>query len=227
MPIPSIPFPCPALPEEFVIQKLDADCIDSLIQCVQSSFPAPEGEVMAKHLGIFPIDYLAYTHMVCHKALKDGLTYVLYHRPAQEVVCFLISEPLTTAPQYSAAKISPKFKPLIAILEYLDQLYQDFREGEIDDTLHLYMLGTAPHSRQAGYSQMLLEYVLKKAKDHGYKRVLAEATGLGSQGLLEKLGFSVRFEVAYQDFAFEGLRPFEDLKGATHCKLMELCFWDA
>jgi ribosomal protein S18 acetylase RimI-like enzyme len=212
-----------SLPPDLSMKKLTQAELPSLIACVQASFPAPHGEVMARHLGIYPIDYLRYTEKVCAKAVDDDLTYVICHKPTGEVVSFLICEALVSAPQYSTMDISPKFKPLIAILESLDRRYQDDRKEGLDDTLHLYMLGTAPHYRRFGLGEILVTFVSEQARRQGFARIIAEATGPGSQSLFKRLGFTTRFEESYQDYQLGHDKPFEDLTGATHCKLVELC----
>jgi ribosomal protein S18 acetylase RimI-like enzyme len=206
---------------EFAFVKLTQSHLESLIACIQTSFPAPNGEVMAKHLGIFPEDYLSYTEIVCAKAADDGLTYLAYHQPSSEVASFLICETMISAPQYSAMRISPKFRPLIAILEMLDRKYHEYRRGNLDDTLHLYMLGTAPEYRRFGLGRLLISRAIEDARRNGFKRLIAEATGLGSQALLENMGFTCLFEEAYRDYNLDGTQPFKDLTGPTHCKLVE------
>lgn len=201
--------------------KLTEALLPGLFNSVQRCFPAPNGEVMANHLEIFPIDYYSYSEFVCSKALKDKLSYLACDRATQEVVGFLIAEPLATAPAYSQFKISPKFEPLIAILEYLDAEYLELRSGRVEDTLHLYMLGVNDNFRGTGIGQSLVQAMIEEAQKLGYRRIIAEATGFGSQKILRELGFSLSLQVAYADFSWQGHRSFTSMPGPTHCQLVE------
>lgn len=201
--------------------KITEDFLPALFNSAQRCFPAPDGEVMAKHLKIHPIDYYSYNQYVCAKALEDNLSFLAYDRLSQELVGFLIIEPLATAPAYSQFKISPKFGPLIAILEYLDAEYLESRGAEVEDTLHLYMLGVDDNFRGLGIGQSLVQKAISEAQRLGFRRLIAEATGFGSQKLLRDLGFLVRLETAYAEFSWQGHRPFEGMLGPTHCQLVE------
>lgn len=208
---------------DYIIEQLNEFQIPNLINSIQKCFPAPAGETMANHLGIFPIDYFRYSEMVAQKAYDDRLTLVASHATTHEIAGFMISEPLSDMVQYSSKKIPDIMKPLIGILEELDHEYLNSRSNDLGDTIHFYMLGVDPNIRYSGLGYRLAKAAIEAAESHGYKRCIAEATGVGSQAMLSKLGFQTFYEIAYNKFMWEGKYPFAQMKnGPSHCKLMEL-----
>lgn len=204
--------------EAFLLKEAD---YEQLVLCVQRSFPEPDGEIMARVLGISAAEYLPYSERVCRKAVRDGLSVGLRNRDTGRVVAFLIGEDFASAPLYSEMTLSHRFQPLLCLLEQLDEWYRE-RYGVVPGRIfHSYMLGVEPGHAGRGLATLVARESERLARARGFERVLAEATGVGSQRVTEKLGYTRRFGIEYRSYLFEGERVFASIEAPTHCWLVE------
>jgi len=175
---------------------------------------------MARILDIRPEDYLSFTRMVCEKAVTEKLSWVALAE-SNKVVGFCISEPMSTAPLYSDFNLNPKFFPLFALLEELDNRYLITTTTDPEEIFHLYMLGVLPAYSGYGIGRELLKGSINFAREKGFTIAVAEATGAVSQSLCRSLGFETKASVAYDSFVFAGRRPFRDVSEPRCCTLVE------
>jgi GNAT superfamily N-acetyltransferase len=80
---------------------------------------------------------------------------------------------------------------LIAILE--DQIVAcGGLQLEFDSTLHIARMSTKPEFRGCGLAQLILEQLIKEARDRGFKRLLLEtnSTWGNAMQVYEKAGFT-------------------------------------
>jgi len=194
--------------------------LESLIECVQQSFPFPEGETMASRLGIRPEEYLPFTQLVCETAVADKLSWLALDE-SENVLGFCIAEPMCKAPRYSDLELGPKFSALFALLEELDNRYLSTTSADSREIFHLYMLGVLPTFSGNGMGRELLRRSLNFAREKGFTLAIAEATGTRSQNLCQSLGFKTKASVAYDSFFFDSTRPFRDIKEPRTCVLVE------
>jgi ribosomal protein S18 acetylase RimI-like enzyme len=204
-----------------IIYKLaEAHNLESLVDCVQQCFPAPNGETMACELNVLPEDYYPFTRLVCEKAIEEKLSWLALDN-SERVIGFCLSEPMSTAPLYSDHSLSEKLFPLFALLEELDNRYLINTAETPEQMFHLYMLGVLPIFSGKGIGRELLKGSVNFGRELGYKVAIAEATGTGSQTLCRNLGFESKATVPYEDFIFAGKHPFKGIKSPRSCVLME------
>lgn len=203
-----------------VIDRLYPGDESELIAAAQATFPAPDGEPMARLLGIGKEDYVSYTELVVAKALRDGLTLVARSFDGR-IAGFLISEDFATAPPYGSMPVSKKFGPLIGILDALDDEYRAAKMPRLGDVFHLYMLGVRSEFSGQGLARRLVKAGLALAKERGFQHAVVETTGESSRSLCRKLGFHEFREIAYPAFEYAGDRPFAAMTAARACVLQE------
>ena len=205
---------------QIIYRLAEFNHLNSLIECVQQSFPSPGGETIARILDIRSEDYFSFTRMVCEKAVAEKLSWVAISE-MDRVVGFCISEPMSTAPLYRDFNLDPKFSPLFALLEELDNRYLITTSADAVEIFHLYMLGVLPAYSGNGIGRALLKGSLNFAREKGFTSAVAEATGEASQGLCKSLGFETKASVAYDSFVFGGKRPFKNITEPRCCTLVE------
>ncbi len=207
-----------------VIEDFRPSDVNRLVDCVQSCFPAPRGEIMARILNIMPEDYLSYTQRVCEKAVKDSMSVVARNIDTDEIAGFCINEDFVGMPSYQKMDISPKFGALLAILDELDEEYRTANQPNRGEIFHCYMLGVNEKYQGQNLGRLLTMASAEKAKSLGYRSIVAEATGVISQKLCHELGFKVVAERSYQSFRFSGETPFIDIQEPRVCVLVERKF---
>lgn len=206
---------------EFEIFPIEAAHETKLVDCVQATFPAPHGEVMARTLDLHAERYLAYTELVCAKAIRDGLSFGARLAGGDGTILgFCINEDLTTAPHYRTFAIHEAMHPLLALLDDLDALAHP-REAKVGEVFHFYMLGVRREYQRYGLGRTLISRGLLEGRARGFHRAWAEATGVGSQTLVAGLGFQTLAEIPYREFLFRGQAIFASIEAPRGCRLVE------
>lgn len=111
-----------------------------------------------------------------------------------------------------SSPFSPKYPPIVGLLEELSQDFQKLCVGQPGVTLHLLMLGVASSHLNQSIGTYLVSKTLENSKRLGFKTVVAEATAAPSQKIFGKLGFHIKKEIRYSDYSFENSRPFSEIR---------------
>ena len=72
-----------------------------------------------------------------------------------------------------------------------------------------------------GIAQQLVTACLSNASQKGYTHAVTEATGVVSQRVFRKLGFTDRANVTYADYRYEGRPVFASIRDHTATILMD------
>jgi ribosomal protein S18 acetylase RimI-like enzyme len=106
----------------------------------------------------------------------------------------------------------------------LDGLDADYRQGRTiapGHYLHLFMLGVDPRFGGRGIAQQLVAACLSNGREKGFTHAVTEATGVVSQHIFRKLGFTERLRVPYQDYRYEGRPVFASIREHDATILMD------
>jgi hypothetical protein len=172
----------------FDIHQLDYEHISEMANIIGDSFC--NDEPTSKHLGLNAVDFSQWVAKVIMSCLDDQMSF--YAKNGTVYGC-IISEPLNVhikIPEYQAAT---------PIFDMLETLYVKLPKDVIESkTLHLFLAATTKEASGKGVCYQLCEHTIKKAKENGYKYIIAELTSPGTQRvLLDKLGFENINEVVY------------------------------
>lgn len=209
--------------EGIIYKVLQADDLEQTIKCISEVFP--RNEPTTKELGITPFEFYSYAEIYCKKALKEGLSVVAKDKVTGNVIGFCISEDLASEPPEGIEMINPKFHPVMALLNSLDEEYKKSHKVEKGQILHLVMAGVSQHYEGRNVVTTLTAENLKHAKLKNYSGAVAEATGLVSQHIArDKLGFKEMFEIEYKSFIYGEKHIFKNIENSPSCILLEKQF---
>jgi len=117
-----------------------------------------------------------------------------------------------------------EFEWAVPILAMAGDVYGRYFHGqppEPGESFHIFMIGVSRSFRGKDIGQRLIDLSLDLARARGYKKAVVEASGIISQHIFRKAGFTTSVEIPYATFEHEGKRPFENTGGHPSMMLMD------
>jgi len=191
---------------------------DEAAQLVASVF-TDGSEPVTRVLGIRFSDFGHFVRLLLPKFDREGLSVVARDNSTGHLVGAQLNEDMGTAiPNLSAE--CKELAPALALLDELDRRYFGGRAVDPNHYAHFFFTAVSVPYRGHQIASQLLELSLSIALKKGYRKAVAEATGLVSQNILREAGFESRVEIPYLEFVHEGRRPFQDIKDHPSALLM-------
>jgi ribosomal protein S18 acetylase RimI-like enzyme len=180
-----------------------------------------ESEPPAVAMGLSFRDLEQFLQLLAPRAIADGLTVLARSADTGKLAGVLLTDDFASPPALDLSQISPKFLPILSMLETLDE---QFRKGRIicaGEYLHLFMVAVDAQFAGRGIAHGLVKACLDNGLQKGYRKALTEATGRISQHMFRKQGFADRFSVSYRDFLYEGQVVFASIQEHENAILMD------
>ena len=192
--------------------------VEPAIRLIAEAFSSSEPPAVAVALSV--ADLTAFLRLLAPQAVSDGLT-PLARSGTGEVIGVMLTDDFAAPLPIDPARISQRFRPILGMLESLDEQYRGGRDLRAGECLHLFMLAVDPRFGGRGIARQLVETCLQNGIRKGYRSAVTEATGRLSQRVFAKLGFQEHFRTPYKTYRFEGLLPFETIAEHGGAALME------
>lgn len=152
--------------------------------------------------------------------LNQGLTVIARESATRALAGVMLTEDFAAPPALDLTQISPKFRPIFAMLEHLDEQFRNEAHYRPGECLHLFMLATSPQFAGQGVGREVVEACLANGIRKGYTAAVTEATGVVSQHIFRRCGFVERVSIAYRDFLHKGQRVFASIRDHERAMLM-------
>lgn len=211
----------PSSHEGIIYDVLKEADLDQVIECIVHTFA--DGDPLARAVALNESELKTFiTIFLKNQILEDGLSVIARDEKNGRVIGGLLITDLLADPPAAMDGLSDKMLPLLALFDHLDGLYlaeHDVKKGEV---LHVIMEGVAPDVKNngIGFRMLIKGYEIAKAKN--YKSAIAEITGATSQHVAAKYGARELYSQKYNDFVFEGTRPFQNITDCESIKLMSV-----
>jgi ribosomal protein S18 acetylase RimI-like enzyme len=199
-----------------VFQASDTDAVVDLLAGAFST-----GDPPAVAMGLTHAELARFLDLLCRAAAADGLTIVARTSDTNQIVGALLTDDFGTPPALDPSAISGTLLPILAMLDGLDNDYRKERPIVAGRYLHLFMLGVDARFAGRGIAHQLVAECLSNGRRKGYTHAVTEATGVVSQHVFRKLGFTDRLRVAYQDYRYEERPVFASIRGHEATILMD------
>lgn len=201
-------------------QVLDLTLLNQATKLVATCFCTMEPMTVCQNISVD--SFSQFLELLADKVVQQQLSIAAIDKTSQQLVGAVIADDFASATDEELVGVSDQFLPIFALLEQLDQLYQNNKSIYPGDYLHIFMLAVdqAQNNKKIGYQ--LIKACLANALNKGYKVAFAEATGLVSQHLfLNKFQFKHCFQINYKDFNFNGQPVFKHIKNHQATILVE------
>jgi ribosomal protein S18 acetylase RimI-like enzyme len=177
-------------------------------------------EPITRALSVTPEDFRQFVQAFCPKFTREALSVIARDIATGEAVGVQLNDDMgTELPDIPGGFGS--LAPAMALLTELDHRHFGDQALEPNRYAHLFFIAVLSGYRRRGICKGLLDLSLEIARDRGYRRAIAEATGIFSQHVLRKAGFEARVEVPYSTFEYDGTRPFQGIEHHPSLMLME------
>lgn len=153
--------------------------------------------------------------------LNQGLTVIARGADTHALAGVMLTDDFAVPLSLDMAQLSPKFLPIFAMLENLDEQFRHETAYAPGQCLHLFMLATSPEFAGRGVGRVVVEACVANGIAKGYTAAVTEATGVVSQHIFRRCGFAERFSVAYRDFVYEGETVFASIREHEKAILMQ------
>jgi ribosomal protein S18 acetylase RimI-like enzyme len=209
----------PAIGDDISFGLLQAADVEAMIHLIGSVFSAAEPPAVA--MGLSVADFSEFLNLFAARAVEDGLTVIARSDVRDKVVGALLTHDFAMPAPLDLHRLNPRFLPILAMLDSLDDQYRSARGIRAGEYLHLLMLAVDPQSAGRGIAQRLVEHCLANGTRKGYRWAVTEATGVISQRVFGKLGFEERSRVRYRDFRYRDAAVFAGITQHDGAALMD------
>jgi len=191
----------------------------AVVELLARVFSAAEPPAVAMKLTQAEIE--RFVGLLCPAAAADGLTVVARALDTNQIIGVLLTDDFGVPPTLDLSEVSDKFLPILTMLDGLDEQYRKGRGIVARQYLHLFMLAVDTHFIGHGIAQQLVAACLANGHRKGYTHAVTEATGVVSQHVFRKAGFTERLRVTYQDYRYDGRPVFASIRDHTATILMD------
>lgn len=187
---------------------LDAKDLTQVADTVARGF-TDGSEPTALALGLAPEDFKPLVEALLPKVLREGLSIVARDTQTGEIAGVQLNEEMG----FDLPVELTRFEWTAPVFALAGEMYDQYFQGGFQkphESVHIFIIEVSRLYRGKGVGQKLLDLSLKHARARGFRRAVVEATGIISQHIMRKAGFTNRVEILYATFEYEGKRPFEN-----------------
>jgi len=196
----------------YKVVTMQAEHLKGVVELFSKSFC--DSEPITKHIGMHYQDYIPFAREVVQKAIKEGLSKVMLDKNNRIIAC-AIAEDLAD-PFIPHTAHYPKMKPILGLIEELSNGFlkdKKFMPGKI---VHVWVAAVDPAFRGQGLSTAVDMACVEGAARKGFDFAYAEFTNDVSENVTHQFKvLKCLNRIKYEDFNFEGRKPFAGVKGSA------------
>lgn len=208
--------PPPASTPDITYRILKPNALDRAADLIADVFSTDEPLAIAT--GQSRAELAGLLRVIGPSAIAENRTSAAW--AGDRLVGIALATGFTWAPPDGAEALSPNYRPIGAMLAELEADFEARPRQDLAATMHLHMLAVDRRYRRQGIAEELVRACVATAQEHGFKRVVTDATNPASQRVFGDAGFSTRNEVRYDAFEFEGRRVFAGIPDAESMLFM-------
>ncbi|MBX3708659.1 MAG: hypothetical protein KIT56_05580 [Gammaproteobacteria bacterium] len=181
-----------------------------------------DAEPMTHYLGVSYQSFKQFALAVTEKASEEKLSVVALDD--DRVIACALTEDLVN-PLDIIFELDPKFKPIFNILEQLSAKFFADKKIEKNHIAHLFITAVDESYRGKGLSKQVNYRSMALAAGMNFSFMMSELTNyINTNGIMHHLHYNkiLLGSQIYQNYVFEGIKPFKDLSGIATSYLWEL-----
>ncbi len=180
-----------------VLEENDEELILDSVKCLAETFTGMDisgkeiYEPMVKACGLSKDDMFQFVLEYLKASVNDGLSFVAKDKTIDRVVAVVACENFN--PDEEAPIFEGSLSPMNKVMEFLGEINERFistieyktgKKVEKNEYVHAFMAGSRLGKFKSYVIAKLVELIMKKGKENGYKGVFAEATNIKSSKVL-------------------------------------------
>jgi len=205
---------------EIIYTGLSPAHLDGAIQCLSESFR--QQEPLTRHLQVSAAEFEPFVGALCAHALDSGLCGVAIDLATNTVAGVRVMT--NAANDFPLHKVSGlKMQMIFTLLDTVAAAKAKRLSSSHARLAHSHMVGVRPPYQGFGIGKELIRQRSHSARQLGYDYIVGEATGSVSQHiLLTDPAFKNLNTVYYDDYRFDGKKPFAGIDGHSKCIFYQL-----
>lgn len=212
------PYIVPFVNNGVLYDLLQTEDIIDACNCLALAFTSEEPTT--RKLEITIDELFIFAEIFCKNTVTDSLSFVAKDQQTGKLIGSLIVEDFVTLPPEDLDRISPKFKPVLALLRQLDDNYKKRYQIQKNEILHILMSGVDKEYVGRKISSTLKQAAHALGKIKKYQGAIAEATGPFSQKINADLGYELIDVIKYAEFEFNQKKVFAEITDCQGCQLL-------
>lgn len=193
--------------------------VDQIVHLVATAFST--SEPLARAVGLSVAEMQTFLRPLMSTAMAQGLTIVAHRASSGDLAGALLNDDFASPLPVDPSQLNPKYLPIIALLESLEEHQRFARDIAPGECLHLFMLAVDERFKGLGVGRGLVKATLEHGARKRYRTAVTEATASASQHIFRTLGFAERFSISYPEFRYDGKAVFASIRDPSSAILME------
>lgn len=177
-----------------------------------------QDEPLAVAVGQSEAELFAMISAELPSALPEALSIGAWVRG--ELVGAAIATVFTWLPPEGSDALSPRYRPIAALLAELEKDFEARPKSELHACVHIHMLAVGRDFRDDKIAGALVQRCIEAGGDKGFREIVTDATNPASQRVFARSGFERINDVRYDSFTFGGEQVFRAIPNATDIALM-------
>lgn len=212
----------PQLKENFSAEKFKIQHYEQVMDVFIHAFC--DSEPMTKYINMQYAEFYPFAEAVTQKAVIDGFSSVIIEKRSGRVVALSLVEDITD-PAKLDMPLTPKFGPILSLLEQLSSEYFKHNLPSKNQIAHLFISAVDESYRGLGLSTQANFFAMQLAKKKNFTLMVSELTNyINEKGIIpylkeykERIG-----AIKYSEFKFEHTKPFNTLAGEAHAFIWDI-----
>ncbi len=179
------------------------------------------GSVLHKAMKIGVDEYRLHIQEAFNIAIEEELSVIAIDSESGQVLGCLIATEFVVK-RTDITLLPPKFRPIKSLLENLEEIYVRSKKIARGEYMLVDLAIVSDTARGQGIYSKLRSAVHDIGRKRHFKYVVGELSSAATQHLcVEKLGQSVKAEITYANFDYEGSFPFKSIQVPPSIQLAE------
>ena len=197
-------------------ETLDESDVSAAFDLATETFA--QGSTLHRALGVGLDEYRAYLRPSFQQMAEEGMSVIARDGEGRLLGCLIVTEYRVE----DSSRLSPPFDALAGLAKALDAQYRKACRVAAGDAVLVDMAAVALDARGMGLYGRMRREAESFALAKGYRLILGELSSVATQHfVLEKLGHKKRAEVMFDEFTYQGAKPFAGIKAPRSVILAE------
>ena len=172
-----------------------------------------------------PAWFLPHARYYVRSLAGKGRSYIARDEETRAIVGFIFGMDLADHPSeegHEMQEFLASFTDAIAMIDELEERVLDLSGLGHGTVLHIFQIGVAREYRRRGIAGRLVDCVLDRARDQGFRQVVADCTGRESAQVFAQCGFVEAGVYPYEEYCRGGVHFFSGIEGGISLMVKDL-----